>query len=43
MTSASGIVTIPGLPAGANSDIISIDNVLVTDTTPVELMSFAVE
>lgn len=32
-----------GGPAGANSDIISIDDVLVTDTTPVELMSFSVE
>lgn len=32
-----------GGPSGANSDIISIDDVLVTDTTPVELMSFSVE
>lgn len=32
-----------GGPAGNNSDIISIDDVLVTDTTPVELMSFSVE
>lgn len=32
-----------GGPSGANSDIISIDDVLVTDTTPVELMSFSVD
>jgi hypothetical protein len=32
-----------GGPAGANSDIISIDDVVVTDTVPVELMSFEVD
>jgi hypothetical protein len=32
-----------GGPSGANSDIISLDDVVVTDTVPVELMSFQVE
>lgn len=32
-----------GGPSGANSDIISIDDVLVTDTVPVELMRFQAE
>jgi hypothetical protein len=30
-------------PLGANSNIISIDDVLVTDTTPVELMSYEID
>ncbi len=32
-----------GGPSGANSDIISIDDVLVTDTVPVELMSYEID
>lgn len=32
-----------GGPSGANSDIISLDDVVVTNTVPVELMSFQVE
>lgn len=32
-----------GGPSGANSDIMSIDDVIVTNTVPVELMTFEVE
>lgn len=32
-----------GGPSGSNSDIISIDDVMVTDTTPVSLQSFEIE
>lgn len=32
-----------GGPSGANSDLLSIDDVLVTDTVPVELMSYEVD
>jgi len=32
-----------GGPGGANSDVISIDDIVLTDTSPVELLSFSID